>query len=129
MRVNRDASGHDQFETTIAVDPTDPLRLVGAWFERVPGPDFSDYFMNYGWSRDGGITWQSRRLDNGFTSNFDPVVVADRAGNFFLVDLASEVDVNGALGRPGRQLEPSMARQRRHAGERRRPVPAVRDRG
>lgn len=97
VRVNQDASGHDQFETTIAGDPRDPLRLVGAWFERVPGPDSPDYFMNYGWSRDGGLTWQSRRLDNGFASNFDPVVVADRAGNFFLVGLASEEDASGAL--------------------------------
>jgi len=98
VRVNQDTLGNDQFETTIAADPNDPQRLVGAWFERVPGPVFPAYYMNYGWSHDGGATWQSRRLDNGLVSNFDPVVVADRQGNFFLSDLANETDANGVLG-------------------------------
>jgi hypothetical protein len=92
--VNQDASGHDQFETTVAVNPNDPLHLVAAWMERVPG---SGRFLNHGWSRDGGLTWQSRRLDNGFVRNFDPVLAADGQGIFYLADLASVVAPNGAI--------------------------------
>lgn len=93
VQVNQDTSGNDQFETTLAVNPNDPLHLVAAWMERVPGSGY----LNHGWSRDGGLTWQSRRLDNGFVRNFDPVLAADGQGIFYLADLAVVVAPNGVI--------------------------------
>lgn len=92
VRVNQDASGNDQFESTVAVDPDDPLHLVAAWFENVPEPGV---LMNYGFSFDGGLTWQSRRLDTGYQGNWDPSLAVDSLGNFYLTDLAELISPDG----------------------------------
>ena len=85
VRVNQDQSGNPQAETSIAVDPNDPLHLVAVWWEvTLALPDGNrDKRLNYGWTRDGGRTWQSRRLENDVYSS-DPAIVADRQGNFYI---------------------------------------------
>jgi len=42
-----------------------------------------DKRLNYGWTRDGGKTWQSRRLETDIYSS-DPSIVADSQGNFYI---------------------------------------------
>jgi hypothetical protein len=97
VRVNQDASGIDQYETTIAVSSRDPNRLVAAWFAREPGPEFSMYHLEYAWTKDGGATWTSRRLETGFLDHFDTVLAEDGHGNFFLVAIASDTADHLAL--------------------------------
>lgn len=98
VRVNQDQSGNYQFETSIAANPNDPLHLVAAWMEREPGTAFSYWFFDTGWSRDGGLTWHTSRLDTGFLSNFDPTIAADSLGNFYLAALSNPVNPDGTLG-------------------------------
>src|SRR5436309_87713 len=84
VRVNQDDSGNHQAETSLAVDPRDPLHLVAVWWEVLFFTDETrDKRLNYGWTRDGGRTWQSRRLETDVYSS-DPAIVADRQGNFYI---------------------------------------------
>lgn len=96
VRVNQDQSGNAQFETTMAADPRDPSRLVAGWFERVFGPpQFPNFFLNTAWSKDGGLTWHSQRLDTGLGQNFDPTMAVDSQGNFYFEAAGAETDSNG----------------------------------
>src|SRR2546425_136504 len=84
VQVNQDHLGNPQAETSLAIDPNDPQHLVAVWWEVTTiTPDGRDKRLNYGWSRDGGQTWQSRRLENGIYSS-DPAIVADSQGNFYI---------------------------------------------
>src|SRR3989442_2388909 len=84
VRVNQDQSGNPQAETSLAVDPNDPLHLVAVWWEVTAITASSrDKRLNYGWTRDGGQTWQSRRLETDIYSS-DPAIVADSHGNFYI---------------------------------------------
>ena len=91
-RVNQDSSGQNQNETSVAVSPGDPLRVVGAWndyFVVTPG---QNTVIGYGWTDNGGQTWQSGRVN--FTSlpatlsTGDPALASDSLGNFHLGILA-----------------------------------------
>ncbi|HEX6850749.1 MAG TPA: thrombospondin type 3 repeat-containing protein [Candidatus Polarisedimenticolaceae bacterium] len=91
-RVNQDSSGQNQNETSVAVSPADPNRVVGAWndyFIRTPG---QNTVIGYGWTTDGGQTWQSDRINfstiPSTTSTGDPVIVADSIGTFYMGILA-----------------------------------------
>ena len=84
VRVNQDNTGHPEAETSLAVDPNDPLHLVAVWWEvTFFTPERWDKRINYGWTRDGGHTWQSRRLETDVYSS-DPAIVADSQGNFYI---------------------------------------------
>jgi hypothetical protein len=89
VRVNQDDSGNPNAETSLAADPNDPLHLVAVWWEvTLSLPEETHKRMHYGWTRDGGRTWQSRPLETGDDQlNTDPAVVADRQGNFYLETL------------------------------------------
>ena len=100
-RVNQDNSGQNQDETSIAVNPADPNNIVGSWndyFIITPG---QNTVIGYGWSRDGGQTWQSSRVN--FTtlpatqSTGDPSITADTQGNFYLGVLAYNGSAPGIL--------------------------------
>src|SRR3989442_1556666 len=79
-----DHDGHPQAETSLAVDPRDPLHLVAVWWEVTSiTPERWDKRINYGWTRDGGLTWQSRQLDTDVYSS-DPAIVADSQGTFYI---------------------------------------------
>src|SRR5438034_3395600 len=87
VRVNQDHSGNPQAETSLAVDPNDPLHLVAIFWEvtsLTPAP--WQKRLNYAWTRDGGRTWQSRRLETDINSS-DPSIVADREGNFYVATI------------------------------------------
>jgi hypothetical protein len=84
VRVNQIVSGNPQAETSLAVDPNDPRHLVAVWWEVTTiTPERWDKRINYGWTRDGGLTWQSRRLDTDVYSS-DPAIVADSQGIFYI---------------------------------------------
>ena len=73
-------------EPSLAVDPTDPNRLVIGWrqFDSVES-DFRQ--AGWGFSRDGGRSWDFQGVlkPGGFGS--DPVLAADSAGTFHYVSL------------------------------------------
>jgi hypothetical protein len=87
VRVNQDHDGNQQAETSLAVNPLDPLHLVTVFWEVIAydpqGPGSREKRLNWAWSRDGGRTWKSRRFENGVYSS-DPSIVADRQGNFYI---------------------------------------------
>ncbi len=100
-RVNQDASGEPQNETTIVADPTNPLRLVGAWndyFNIDPG---QNTVIGYGWTTDGGATWQSSRVNFATLppsqSTGDPALTVDSTGIFHLGILAYSGTASGIL--------------------------------
>src|SRR2546426_5407356 len=87
VRVNQDHDGNHQGETSLAVDPNDPLHLVTVFWEVISfdpsSPGTRSKRLNWAWTRDGGLTWQSRRFENGVYSS-DPSIRADRQGNFYI---------------------------------------------
>ena len=87
VRVNQDHDGNHQGETSIAVDPRDPLHLVALFWEVIAfdpqNPGTRQKRLDWAWTRDGGRTWQSRRFENGVYSS-DPSIVSDRQGNFYI---------------------------------------------
>src|SRR5882762_7280398 len=86
VRVNQDHDGNQQGETSLAVDPRDPLHLVTVFWEIIsydPQTGIQQKRINWAWTRDGGLTWQSRRFENGLFSS-DPFIIADSQGNFYI---------------------------------------------
>src|SRR5690242_9520633 len=87
VRVNQDHDGNPQAETSLAVDPNDPLHLVTVFWEVISydpqDPGNRQKRLNWAWTRDGGQSWQSRRFENGVYSS-DPSIKADRQGNFYI---------------------------------------------
>jgi hypothetical protein len=100
-RVNQDSSGQAQNETTIIASPANPQVLVGGWndyFNVNPG---QNTVIGYGWSSDGGQTWQSSRVDfstlPSSQSTGDPALTADSQGNIYLGILAYSGTASGIL--------------------------------
>ena len=86
IRVNIVRKG-GQVETPIAANPLDPLNLVAAWID--VGPMSGGGNVVYGFTRDGGTTWQNGSLNYGKVNNtVDPSVAADANGNFYILVLA-----------------------------------------
>jgi hypothetical protein len=76
--VNQDDPAAHQEETAMAANPTDALNVVGVW---------QDPVMSYGWTSDGGATWQSNVVsfpERPGEEYWDPVVVSDSVGNFYI---------------------------------------------
>lgn len=91
VQVNVDASGanllHDAAnEPSIAVDPTNPNRIVIGWrqFDSVDS-DFRE--AGYAYSRDAGRTWTFPGVLQEDVFRSDPVLDADNSGNFYYYGL------------------------------------------
>ena len=93
VQVNVDGTGSNIVgdaanESTIAVDPTDPGRIVIGWRQ------FNTVTSNFrragnAFSHDGGVTWNNRpTLENGRWRS-DPVLAADADGNFYYYSLST----------------------------------------
>ena len=85
IRVNQDASGQDQNETMIAVNPLDPNNLV------VVARDLRDGTVKLGYyaSFDGGQSWQDGVLqETTYTYQSDPVVAFCADGSVVAVTLS-----------------------------------------
>ena len=87
VQVNVDGDGNDIIgdagnETSIAVDPTNPDRMVIGWrqFDTV-NSNFRQ--AGYGYSTDGGLTWTFPGVLNPGVFRSDPVLDFDAAGNFY----------------------------------------------
>jgi hypothetical protein len=100
-RVNQDTSGQPQNETTIIGSPANPQILVGAWNDYFTVEPGQNTVIGYGWSSDGGQTWQSDRVDFSTLpagqSTGDPALTADSLGNFYLAILAYSGTGSGIL--------------------------------
>ncbi|MEZ4817758.1 MAG: T9SS type A sorting domain-containing protein [Flavobacteriaceae bacterium] len=86
-QVNVDANGLDIIgdagnEPSIAVDPTNPNRMVIGWrqFDTVTN-NFRQ--AGYGYSLDGGLTWTFPGVINPGIFRSDPVLDFDAQGNFY----------------------------------------------
>ncbi len=86
-QVNVDNSGMDIIgdagnETSIAVDPTNPNRMVIGWrqFDTVTS-NFRQ--AGYGYSTDGGLTWTFPEVLNPGVFRSDPVLDFNAEGNFY----------------------------------------------
>ncbi|MAL59059.1 MAG: hypothetical protein CMC14_03335 [Flavobacteriaceae bacterium] len=86
-QVNVDANGLDIIgdagnEPSIAVDPTNPNRIVIGWrqFDTVTS-NFRQ--AGYGYSLDGGLTWTFPGVLNPGVFRSDPVLDFDSQGNFY----------------------------------------------
>jgi hypothetical protein len=96
-KVNQDTAVEDQNETSIAINPTNAQNLVGAWNDYFTG-DGRNTIIGYGWTTDGGLTWQSDRYQpSSFagSNTGDPAVAADGDGNFYLGILVYSSGNNG----------------------------------
>ena len=100
-RVNQDASGANQNETSIIVSPADPDVVVGAWNDYFVVNSGQNTVIGYGWSVDGGLTWHSSRVDFASLpanqSTGDPALTADSLGNVYLGILAYSGTASGIL--------------------------------
>src|SRR2546426_6736547 len=85
VRVNQDLVGPEQAETSVAVNPLDPRNVVVTYTD-FSGPDRgTGSALGYGFTTDGGKTWQSRVISFPEAADMgDTSVVADGSGRFFL---------------------------------------------
>src|SRR5437773_1856467 len=85
VRVNQDLVGLQQAETSVAVNPLDSRNVVVTYTD-FSGPDRgTGSALGYGFTTDGGRTWQSRVISFPEAADMgDTSVVADGSGRFFL---------------------------------------------
>lgn len=95
-QVNIDANGNNIVgdaanEPSIAIDPTNPNRVVIGWrqFDDV-GNDFRQ--AGYGYSINGGYTWTFPGVLEPGVFRSDPVLDFDRDGNFYYNSLQSDFE-------------------------------------
>ncbi len=93
VQVNVDAAqnnivGDAANEPSIAIDPTDPDRMVIGWrqFDSVTS---SFRQAGYAYSSDGGATWTFPGVLQPGQFRSDPVLAADSLGNFYYYSLSS----------------------------------------
>jgi hypothetical protein len=93
VQVNVDAGqnnivGDAANEPSLAIDPTDPDRIVIGWrqFDTVVS---SFRQAGYAYSGDGGATWTFPGVLQPGQFRSDPVLAADSAGNFYYYSLSS----------------------------------------
>lgn len=97
IQVNVDGDGNNIVgdaanEPTIAVDPTNPDRIVIAWrqFDSILS-SFREAGIAY--SHDRGQTWTATTLDDGVFRS-DPVLAADNTGQFLFASLRASPDLS-----------------------------------
>lgn len=96
VQVNVDANGDDILndaanEPSIAIDPTNPDRIVIGWrqFDTVTS-NFRQ--AGYGYSLDGGVTWTFPGVLDPGVYHTDPVLDFDADGNFYYNSLLSSYE-------------------------------------
>ena len=94
FQANVDASGNNILgdaanEPAIAVDPTDPNKMVIGWrqFDSI-NSDFRQ--GGWGYTTDGGLTWAFPGVLNPGVFRSDPVTRSDEAGNFLYLSLRGD---------------------------------------
>jgi len=101
VRVNQDASGQAQNETTVVADPADAQHLIAAWNDHFTLDPAQNTVIGYGWSTDGGVSWQSSRVDfatlPSTQSTGDPALALGPGGIVYLGLLAYGDSADGVL--------------------------------
>jgi hypothetical protein len=96
--INISRAAGNQSEDTIAIDPTNPRRMVVVSNEgEIDG-------LFHGWTTDGGRTWRTEVIadgDNLGTACCDPSLASDVFGNIFLTWLDASGPVRVALSIDG----------------------------
>ncbi len=101
-----DAPNQSQSETTIGVDPTSPLRLVGGFNDCrgfPPGGETRNGVSGWGFSVDGGANWTGVQTGlpkfaaADFGTRGDPSIDVDAAGNFYYASLYTRAGVGQLL--------------------------------
>src|SRR5438270_13668558 len=94
FQANVDASGNNILgdaanEPAIAVDPTDPNKMVIGWrqFDSI-NSDFRQ--GGWGYTTDGGLTWTFPGVLNPGVFRSDPVTRSDEAGHFLYPSLRAD---------------------------------------
>jgi hypothetical protein len=106
VMTNCDSTVLPHFETTIAVDPTNPNHVVGGSIaneEPINGivrpfgrpPTGAKFLDDYYTSFDGGATWIGGQVPGRFVSNADPSVAFDSRGRVFYGNVAYNLDSGG----------------------------------
>ncbi len=97
IQVNVDSAGNNIVgdaanEPSIAIDPTNPDRIVIAWrqFDTIAS-DFREAGIAY--SHDRGASWTATTLDEGVFRS-DPVLAADSSGQFHFASLSGNVAIS-----------------------------------
>jgi hypothetical protein len=94
IRVNQDASGQDQNETMIDVNPLDPLNLVAVAHDYRLGPNKLGYYASF----DGGLTWQDGTLpEDTYEFQSDPVIAFCADGSAVAVTLSLNSDTGRGI--------------------------------
>ncbi|MDZ7343472.1 MAG: glycoside hydrolase, partial [candidate division KSB1 bacterium] len=90
-----------QNETSIVVSPADPLNSVGVWndYQQTVGNNIKNVHAGYGYSINGGASWQRGLITSPYQSQFDPSVTSDKNGNFYYCFAAQ--DTGGWFDLPG----------------------------
>ncbi|MCK9422760.1 MAG: hypothetical protein M0Q38_09185 [Bacteroidales bacterium] len=93
VQVNVDSNGNNIIgdaanEPSIAIDPTDPNKMVIGWrqFDNI-NSDFRQ--AGYGYTTDGGLSWTFPGKINPGVFRSDPVLDYDTAGNFYYNSLTA----------------------------------------
>ncbi|MEW6743238.1 MAG: sialidase family protein [Planctomycetota bacterium] len=83
VKVNQDASNQSQNETSVAVNPLNPLNIVAACNDYRTGTVQTGHFA----SLDGGQTWVDGvfALKPGYAFSGDPTVTFDHLGNAYVL--------------------------------------------
>jgi len=97
-QVNIDSNGDNIVgdaanETSIAIDPTDPNRMVMGWRQF---DDVNNNFRQagYGFSIDGGLSWTFPGVIDPGVFRSDPVIDFDTEGNFYYNGLTTDFNNN-----------------------------------
>jgi hypothetical protein len=96
--VNISREPGNQSESTIAINPVNPLQMTVVSNEEIGSALF------HGWSTDGGRTWSTDRIADGDNLGFaccDPSLTSDSFGNIFLTYLTSNIAVKVAVSTDG----------------------------
>lgn len=115
----RNIPGDAANEPTVAVDPTDPSRLVLVWRQFDDG---TRSLRTAGWatSRDGGRSWQNHGSIEPGELSTDPLLAVDDSGRFYLFTLRERLESCDLQRRAGRLDRPRVGRRLRRQ---RRPGP------
>jgi hypothetical protein len=79
-RPKRSTYPFSQVEPSIAIDPTNPQRMIA-------GTILNDYYF----SKDGGESWVSRSIHSRYRVHGDPVLHIDQQGKFYYFHLSNPI--------------------------------------
>jgi hypothetical protein len=108
LNVNTDTEGRAQNETTLAVNLTNPLNLIGSANDYATGDTLGNIHVPIGVVHahvtfDGGQTWTEYPIpfdQQKYSGTVDPAVAFDADGTAYLATLAYKVQQNGNAQAP-----------------------------